>query len=193
MDNRKLTTGDIARYCGVDFRTVIRWIDKGKLPGFRLPERGDRRVLASDFLAFLKEHNMPIPKDLNDSERRILIVDDESPVARSIERILLLHGYETRVASNGFSAGALLETFRPSLMTLDLAMPGLGGTDVIKFTRSPEVPFDTKILVISAMPPEELEEARALGADDVLAKPFNMADLIHKIETLTGARAQDGG
>ncbi len=42
-----LTTGEAARICGVNFRTVLRWIDRGLLPAYKLPGRGDRRVLGT--------------------------------------------------------------------------------------------------------------------------------------------------
>ena len=61
-----LTTGEIARYCGVNFRTVIRWIKRGHLRAYQLPGRGDNRVELEDFLEFLREHRMPIPEELKD-------------------------------------------------------------------------------------------------------------------------------
>ena len=53
-----LTTGIAARYCGVSYVTVLRWIHKGYLPAFRLPD-GHYRVVRADFDEFLIRHNMP--------------------------------------------------------------------------------------------------------------------------------------
>ena len=66
MDKKKriLTTGEIAEYCGVNFRTVIRWIKRGHLEAYQLPGRGDNRIKVEDFIHFLDEHKMPIPDDL---------------------------------------------------------------------------------------------------------------------------------
>ena len=62
MNNKStLTTGDIAKYCGVNFRTVIRWIERGHLNAFKLPGGGDNRIAIPNFLSFLKEHGMPLP------------------------------------------------------------------------------------------------------------------------------------
>ena len=49
---KTLTSGEIASYCDVNLRTVIRWIESGKLKGFKLPGRGNNRVLVEDFVAF---------------------------------------------------------------------------------------------------------------------------------------------
>jgi two-component system response regulator VicR len=54
-----LTTGAAARYCGVRYVTVLRWIQKGYLPAFRLPS-GHYRVARTDFNEFLQRHNIPI-------------------------------------------------------------------------------------------------------------------------------------
>ena len=56
---RVLTTGEVARFCGVNFRTVLRWIERGQLVAYRLPGRGDHRIKMDDFLAFMAER-LPI-------------------------------------------------------------------------------------------------------------------------------------
>ena len=124
---------------------------------------------------------------LQPHDRRVLIVDNDTNLARAIERTLRRAGFETAVAHDGFQAGALAETFAPSAMTLDLRMPGLRGLDVIGFVRGRENLKNIGILVVSAMPPEDLEEALKAGADDVLAKPFENAALVEKVSRLTGA------
>lgn len=59
--NQSLTTGEVASFCDVNFRTVIRWIKRGHLKAYQLPGRGDNRIVIKDFLQFLVEHSMPIP------------------------------------------------------------------------------------------------------------------------------------
>ena len=58
-DDQLLTTGDIAQLCSVVPRTVSKWIDSGRLPGFRVPGSRDRRVVCRDFKKFLAEYDMP--------------------------------------------------------------------------------------------------------------------------------------
>lgn len=193
-NKRILTTGDIAELCGVNFRTVIRWIQRGYLKAFQLPGRGDNRVLMKDFLDFLHANNMPVPEELEGtSEPRVLIVEDDKRMAQSIQRALKRKGFETMISLDGFMAGVVATTFRPAVMTLDLKMPSLGGIDILKGIRKNPELAGIKILVVSAMPQEELDEALAAGADDVLEKPFTNNDLVAKVAQLAGVRLPKGG
>ena len=87
---------------------------------------------------------------------------------------------------NGFKAGILLNNFQPAVMTLDLKMPGLNGLEVIRIVKNDDRLKDMKIIVVSAMPREMLDEARAAGADDVLEKPFENDVLAEKVLQLAG-------
>ena len=189
---RILTTGEIAEYCGVNFRTVIRWIDRGILKSFKLPGRGDNRVQIQDFLDFLRVHDMPVPEELQETSRRVLIVEDDRGMARAIQRALQRAGFETEVAVDGFSAGALFGTFKPAVATVDLQIPGMSGLEVLKFVRSKEDLKGTKVLIVSASPPDDLDAALFSGADDVLEKPFSSKILVEKVCRLAGVPIEKG-
>jgi hypothetical protein len=63
--HRDLGTGEIGRLCGVCRRTVADWIDGGMMKGYRIPgKRRDRMAKAADVLAFIIEHEMPVPPEL---------------------------------------------------------------------------------------------------------------------------------
>ncbi len=184
---KSLTTGEIAKLCDVHLRTVIRWIDNGELKGYKLPGRGNNRVLVEDFIAFVKKHDMPLPPEFETVDnRKILIVDDELSIAKAIQRALRPHGFETSIATSGFEAGSQLTMEKPILMTLDLSMPGVDGFEVIRRVReTPEI-AKVKILVISALGDTQLQRAVELGADATLSKPFENQQLVDLIYLLTG-------
>ena len=183
---KTLSTGEIAKLCDVNLRTVIRWIERGALKGFKLPGRGNNRVRVEDFLAFLVEHEIPIPAELQEDSRKVLVVDDEPAIARALQRVLRKHGLVAEVAADGFQAGTKLMKDRPILVTLDLSMPGLSGYDVLSFVgETPEI-ASTKILVISALGSEALQKAIDLGADAILNKPFDNHELVEVINKLVG-------
>jgi two-component system response regulator VicR len=190
MKKRALTTGEVAEYLSVNFRTVIRWIERGHLKAYQLPGRGDNRVTVEDFLGFLQANKMPIPEEFKSSksnnERRVLVVEDEKPMANAIERVLRQSDFDVRVANDGFTAGAQFSLFEPAVATLDLQIPGLGGMDVLHFVRSTERLEGTKILVVSAMPQQQLEAAVAAGADGYLQKPFDNDELLARVRELAG-------
>jgi excisionase family DNA binding protein len=175
-----LTTGEIAKYCGVNFRTVIRWIERGRLEAYQLPGRGDNRVTVEDFIEFLKENHMPIPEDFSQRERRVLIVVGDPTLAHNIEGALQESGYATTIASDGFHAGSLLGTFKPSVMLLDLRIPGLSPQDVVSFVESAGGMERIKIMIMS----NDDNEPVANTADDCIRQPFSSEELVTRVNQL---------
>ncbi len=200
--DRVYTTGDVAKLVGVNFRTVIRWIQRGELAGYQLPGRGDHRVTEQALLAFMQKHQMPVPDAMsavselepshqanrappkNTSDKTVLIVEDEPAMRRAIERVFARAGWQVFSAEDGFQAGAMLMAHNPSLMTLDLKMPGMDGFDVLTFTRNQLAHLPLQIMVISAQPQSDLDRAIALGANAALAKPFENAALLAQAQQL---------
>jgi excisionase family DNA binding protein len=176
------TTGDVAKFTGVNFRTVIRWIERGELSGYKLPGRGDHRVTKSSLVIFMVSNGMPIPLELSGVELKALIVDDDAPMANAIARVLKRAGWDVQVANDGFEAGMHLISFQPSLLILDLKMPSMDGFSVLASTRDkPE--FDPlKILVVSGQQQGELDKALKSGANAALAKPFSNEQLLAVVE-----------
>jgi excisionase family DNA binding protein len=182
-----LTSREAGQRCGVSFRTVIRWIERGDLAAYRLPGRGDYRIALSDLQEFTRRHGLPEPVADDETpapSNRILIVDDDAPMARSIQRVLRPAGYDTLIATDGFQAGSLLHSFAPSLMTLDLQMPGLDGFGVLRFLRDSMPRPDLRVLVVSGESEQRLREARDLGAHETLAKPFVNEQLLATVRGL---------
>jgi excisionase family DNA binding protein len=203
-----LTTGEAAKYCGVNFRTVIRWIEKGYLQAYKLPGRGDNRIPIADFKAFLIKNNMPIPEELASEGRqegisevtlekltfadqeqtlnKVLVVEDEVLMAKSMSRTIKRSGFDVLTASNGIQAGIMLERYRPDIVTLDLQMPEMSGYDVLRALRENAEYENIKVLIVSAATKEKMQKAMALGGNDVLEKPFRAEELKSKLDLLAG-------
>jgi excisionase family DNA binding protein len=183
-----LTSGEVAKLCNVNFRTVLRWIERGELAAYKLPGRGDNRIRMEDFLEFLSTSQMPVPEGFGPDKQKVLVVDDEAHMARSIRRVLVREGFEVKTASDGFRAGTYLGTFAPSVVTLDLQMPGLSGFDVLSFIRQTAGLEKIRILVVSGLDDSNLDRALAEGADAALKKPFENTELVDKVKDLMDAR-----
>ena len=177
-----LTTGDIAKQCGVSFRTVLRWIERGELQAYKLPGRGDHRINLTQYKEFLQKNQMPLPKQYVTTINTVLIAEDDQNMADSMKRILLKNNFTVYIAENGFTVAALLNNITPRIILLDLKMPGLSGFDTIKLIKASNK--DIKILVVSAMATAQLKKAVNLGANDYLAKPFTREKLIGKVRLL---------
>jgi len=110
---------------------------------------------------------------------RILLVDDEVSIQRSMVLLLRSRGYEVSIAADGREALAAVESDRPDLVILDLGLPDLDGLEVCRRLRQhSEVP----ILVLSARGAEKDKVAALdLGADDYVTKPFGPDELLARI------------
>lgn len=187
MTKKIFTTYEVSRYCSVDLSTVINWIEQGKLLAYKTPG-GHRRVKEEDLVHFLKEYHMPIPGDLVKKEkRRILIVDDDRVVVDLIVRALkkLKRKCEVDTAFDGFEAGRKLITFEPDLVILDLMLPGIDGFKVCKNIRKDKKTKHIKVLAITGYDsPENRKKIFASGANDYLAKPLEVDDLLEHVEKL---------
>ena len=186
LPKRNLTTGDIAKLCGVNFRTVIRWIQRGHLKAFQLPGRGDNRVQLQDFLQFLRDNDMPIPEELQPPGRRVLIVDHDTSAAGSLAKALNKAGLEATVADDGFSAGTLAASLSPAVIIIDPTMPGLGGVEVVRALRANAQTVAARIVVIGDMSQADLESCVEAGADAAFRKPVKPADLVANLQTMLG-------
>jgi excisionase family DNA binding protein len=181
--SKDLTTGDVAKYCCVNLKTVSRWINRGQINAYKLPGRGDNRIKKEDFLVFLKNYNLPIPEEFRE-KNKILIVDDDKNMAKSLSRLLKRKNFVTEIASDGFIAGMKLGTFNPDLVLLDVFMPGLSGFDVVEIIRSSEKTKKIKIILLTGMSRMVLENDLIKKADDFFDKPFSEEELLEKINKL---------
>ncbi|MFH1352314.1 MAG: response regulator [bacterium] len=183
-DTKTYTTFYISKICDVYPTTVANWIDEGKLKAFTTPG-GHRRVSAGDLKKFLIEHNMPVPNELKSSGKiKVLIVDDDKIVLDSIVGILRYKKkYKVFTAMDGFHAGQAVNEHDPALIILDIMLPGMDGFEVCKTIRKRNK--EVKILAVTGYNTEENKnKILANGADAYMAKPFEMAELLKKMDDL---------
>lgn len=113
---------------------------------------------------------------------KILVVDDEPGILRFIRRALESEGYSVLTASDGTEGLRLAAEHRPSLVILDLVMPGLSGTAVLAALLTDRT--DARVLVLSAVGDVQAR-VRCLdaGAVDFLPKPFAVAELLARVRS----------
>jgi excisionase family DNA binding protein len=182
--DRSLSTFKIAQLLDVNPSSVANWVDQGLLAAHRTPG-GHRRVALEDLVRFLKEHRMPVPKDLETPPTRILVVDDEPALCQMIARTLRSANseYEVIEARDGFRAGQLVATMKPDVVILDLRMPGMDGFEVCRQIKSQEQTKRSVVIAMTAFPsPENEQRIRDCGADAFFPKPLDMDALLNKVK-----------
>jgi two-component system response regulator MprA len=114
---------------------------------------------------------------------RILVVDDDRSVRESLRRSLQFNGYDVDMASDGAEALALVHSVNPDVIIMDVMMPRLGGLDATRALRS--AGNDVPILVLTARDAiSDRVEGLDAGADDYLAKPFALDELLARLRAL---------
>lgn len=112
----------------------------------------------------------------------VVIVDDEFGLAELIAEVLAERGYETAIAINGELGLALLREKRPALVLLDLMMPVLDGSDMLRAMRADPELADIPVVIMTALP-EAVPPEDAAAFDAVLQKPFTPEHLFEVVRT----------
>ena len=126
---------------------------------------------------------------MNDAPgRRILVVEDEEALAQGLVLNLEHKGYRAEVASDGERALAMATEGGYDLILLDVRLPGVDGFEVCRRLR--ERPDWTPILILTARgQPDDVVYGLKLGADDYMVKPFDLAELLARVEGLLRRQA----
>jgi two-component system KDP operon response regulator KdpE len=122
--------------------------------------------------------------------RRILVVDDEPQIRRALRTSLQAHGYEVETAGNGEDAVLAVAETAPDLVFLDLGLPDMDGTEVIRRMRA----FSDVPVIVLSVRDRQADKVAALdaGADDYVTKPFGMEELLARLRAqLRRTRAEE--
>lgn len=125
------------------------------------------------------------------SKRKVLIADDEPNIVAALEYLLRGNGYDTRSATDGEQALALVESYLPDVVLLDIMMPVKSGYEVCQRMRERPEWRHIKIVILSARGREaEVSKGLSLGADLYVTKPFSTDELVATINGFfdTGAK-----
>ena len=121
-------------------------------------------------------------------EKKILIVDDDSKICTLLEKFLIKKGFYPITATNGEGALEKVEKENPTIVLLDIKMPGMDGITVLKKIK--EINEHMAVIMITGVKDESIaKEAMELGAYDYITKPFDLnyleMSLLTKILLLT--------
>ena len=109
----------------------------------------------------------------------IVVADDDPSILEAMKLVLEFHDYTVETVSDGAVVDAV-ETLQPKMLFLDISMPGIDGRDICKQLKAVETTKHIPVIMISAncSLPKSMKES---GANDYLAKPFDLQDLLDKV------------
>jgi DNA-binding response OmpR family regulator len=119
------------------------------------------------------------------NRRRVLVIEDDEYSRDAVVYLLKSEGYEIQAVGSGKSGVSGARTFHPDVILLDLGLPDVDGTQVIKHIRRDEELKKTPIIVMTGQNIEEARYAVSLGANDFLLKPIEFDRLLNTIPSLS--------
>jgi DNA-binding response OmpR family regulator len=117
------------------------------------------------------------------SQKTILVIDDDLDILAFLHDLLELEGYQVVVTPKGDHLEKMQQEGLPDLILLDIFLSGRDGREIVKDLKEQEKTQQIPVIMFSAHPSAEAT-ARAAGADDFLAKPFPVDDLLAKVHAL---------
>jgi len=119
------------------------------------------------------------------SESKILIVDDEPFILKSLTFVLRKEGFQVDSATNGMEAKEKLQAQKPNIVFLDIMMPKMNGLEVCQWLRQDPVLKDTYVIILTAKGQEaDREKGLKIGADEYMTKPFSPSHVVTRIKEL---------
>ncbi len=163
------STGQVARVCRVAPRTVSKWIDSGRLKGYRIPGSNDRRVPRANLIKFLKEHGLPLGA-LGEGYRVLVVGAEPLLVARLLGLLPQDEGYGVRPVGDGFDAGVAVAEYAPHAVVLDLVVGRNPALAIAAHVRAA-----TPATLLAALACEDEADLAGLAAafDHVYQRPFD--------------------
>jgi len=127
----------------------------------------------------MRSHTPPMLQVL----RTVLIADDEPSMRLLVHATIESDDYNVVEAADGTEAWSMIQQHRPSLVLLDVQMPGRSGLEVLRSVRADPTLLATRVILLTSKAQEQDVEAGLIaGADFYLTKPFSPLDLLTRVE-----------
>ena len=177
-----LTTGEVASICNVAARTVSKWIDTGRLEGYRIPGSRDRRVTREALDRFIRDNRLPAVGSATSGTERVLVVDADTSTATTLAETLMQEtGREARTARTAFEAGVTCSRFAPNWMFVDTSVGMSEIVGLVSVLRAEGSPCRVVVMGHSFLSQDETA-LRAAGVAHVLRKPFTLRAALELVD-----------
>lgn len=177
------TPNEVAQLFMVSPVTVRQWAQKGLLSA-ALTAGGHRRFLRQELLRFADERGLSLNWVVQGKARILIVEDDEQVAAFLCELLRGQAGIDALdTAANGFEAGHKVHVFEPSLVLLDLMMPGMDGFAVCRALKQDPATRHIRVLAMTGYPTAaNIERIMHAGAEVCLEKPIDTVRLLELMQ-----------
>lgn len=117
------------------------------------------------------------------SEKKVLIVDDDIDILEVMNLLFEFSGYQTKTLPDAEYTYKFVDEFKPDAIILDVMLSGYDGREICRQLKSTDRTKKIPIIMISAHP-DAAKSTKQAGADDFLAKPFDIHELMEKVDQL---------
>lgn len=178
-----LSTGQIAKLCRVAPRTVSKWVDSGKLVGYRIPLSQDRRVPRANLIRFLKEHGIPLGHLEHADQYHTVAVGLVLDLRVHLSRLLPeSERFFWQCPDSGLELGLLLSELMCDAMVIDLA--GNRGEGLHTVRRLRTMPEYRRLEIVGIAAEDETADLLTEGFSMVYRRPFDVALLANWLRSL---------
>lgn len=174
-----LTPKEVAELLMVSTAAVRLWTESSDLKA-RVTAGGHRRFKMEDVKQFALKRNIQLNTNIS-TIPKLLIVDDEKDFSEFLKTVLEIEikNIEVEISLDGFDAANKLRDFSPSIVLLDLKMPGLDGFQVCQHIKQSPLYNHIRVIAISGdANNEDVQAIKDVGAEACLAKPISVPELI---------------
>lgn len=184
MDSKDYyTPNEVAQLFMVSPVTVRQWAQKGLITA-ALTAGGHRRFLHQELIRFAHERGLTLNWPAQGTTKILIVEDDEQVAGFLYEFLQGRPGIEAvDIAESGFEAGRKVQSFNPSLVLLDLMMPGMDGFAVCQNLKADPLTRGIRVLAMTGYPTaDNIERIMDAGAEVCLAKPIDTARLMELLQ-----------
>jgi|TARA_Y100001933_G_scaffold261459_1_gene316219 excisionase family DNA binding protein len=177
-DKGFLTPNEAANLLMVSPITIRQWAQKGLLQA-QTTAGGHRRFSRDVIEAFARERGIELPH----TQQRLLIVDDNRELNAYLEALFTAQvpDLEIRCAYDGFDAGRQVQAHKPTVVLLDIMMPGMDGIEVCRSLKEDPETSDIRVVAMTGYyTPEVEKKVLAAGAQVLLKKPFSSEEVLRE-------------